>query len=352
MKRLCGDGIRSALLLTSMFVLSGLALGCGTTPNGQFCSEESPCPTGFECLESGCQKIDSPDASASCPVETHECTPNIPADWTGPMLRASLADNGQAFSECASADSAYAGGANLVAEAECECECTTAQFVSCTDATMEAVGGSSIGCSGALCNGGCLTQVLERGVCSAIDTGIRGENNVRLKPGTITGGSCIAGTGSLSGSADFEDTLAVCPKEVSVGDCGETASCTTLAPEGYAAETCIFQEGRHDCPAGTGYTERTLTFTSFNDERSCGSCDCDLPQAGSSCGGETTACSKGGSGSQGAGCVASSNWNATSAYQWDPDPNDVSCEPGDTLPELSGEVTGVDPTTICCTPAK
>ena len=151
------------------------------------------------------------------------------------MLRASLADNGQAFSDCASADGAYAGGANLVAAGECECECTTATTVSCTDAKMEAVGGGSIGCNIAQCSGGCFTQVLEPGVCLAIDSELRSENNVRLRPGTITGGSCIAGTGSLSASADFEDTLAVCPKEVSVGDCGETASCTVLAPEGFAA---------------------------------------------------------------------------------------------------------------------
>ncbi len=349
MKRSCGGARRRGFLISSLLVLAGLGLGCGTTTNAQFCDEATPCPTGLECVDSACAEIDGPDASPSCPTATHQCVPNVPADWSGPMLSAELG-NGEAFAACAAEEGAFVGGGSFEAAGECECSCTTAETVSCTEATMEAVGGSSIGCSFALCKGGCLTQSLQPGLCSPATVGILGENNVRMTPGALTGGSCVEGSGSATPAAEFQELLAMCPGEITDGDCGETAACAALAPEGFAQSSCIYQVGNHECPAESGYTERTVSFASLADERSCDSCECELPSAGTSCGGVVNSCSAP-SVSQDNGCVASSVWN-NQPFEYAPDPNDVECAPIEASLAVKGEVTGVDPTTICCTPTE
>ncbi len=343
---------RTGLALAGL-ALAGLALGtgCGTTPNGQFCDETRPCPDGYDCTDSACSASPAPDASPSCPVATHQCVPNTPADWTGPMLRTELG-NEEAFTACAAEAGSYVGGGSFETGGSCECSCTTAETVSCTDAKMEAVGGGSLGCGIAQCLGGCLTQEISPNVCTSMISGILGENNVRMRAGTIIGGSCIEGSlAPITPAAEFDDLVAMCPGETTEGDCGESAACAPLAPEGFAQESCIYRVGDHECPADSGFTEKTTSFARLNDVRSCGACECELPTAGTSCGGETVSCNISGV-TQDSTCVSSSVWNVgATAFQYNPDPADVECVPTEVNPVLSGEVRGVDPTTICCTPS-
>lgn len=346
-------GASGALVAVAIAAL-GLA-GC-VKENNDFCVSNADCESGQDCIDKTCDDSLEPDASLECPAQSHQCLPAAPADWNGPTIRAEIAID-EALPDCAApAMGGLANGAGFEPGGSCDCSCTTAATLSCTNGRVENTDSGAAGCfPGTPCQGQCPGQELTPNVCTSMSATIDDQTRMRFIAGTINSGTCEAPTLTETlPEAVFEEHVALCAVETTVGGCGDEGVCAPSNPPGFADESCIFREGVHDCPADSAFTEQTISFASLTDNRSCGSCACDLPANGLCSGiiqgSPNTACSIAGEGQATSSCELSSAWSNENAFTYSPVPNMVNCAPAESNPAVIGEVAGVDAVTVCCTP--
>lgn len=337
------------------FVLGGstLLLGCGTTENHEFCDEETPCESSGRCVANEClPKFDAgDDVSPACPEASHECVPDAPDGWSGPASRAVL-EKGDVAPICADViQGGLTAGIEFDETASCECSCTRATQVNCSAAVVEAREDSGLSCRNTTCLvGTCPAQEIPQNDCTIMNNNVRIALNVRVYPGSIISGSCEPPTKTEEFSAkEFTSNVALCALETSSDGCDSGNLCAPLPESDFAEERCIYQEGDHECPVGSLYSERVLSFQRLDDTRACPDCSCGLPQAGTKCGGTVSECAGASpENEQGTGCAASSTWNSIAGLNYTPDPTVVDCVPATELPDVEGALVGAEPVTVCC----
>ncbi len=131
--------------------------------------------------------------------------------------------------------------------------------------------------------------------------------------------------------------------------------CAPPAPQEF--KQCIWIEGDAMCPTPSPYTERTVRYEDFEDDRACSECTCGSPDGvceGPIIGFSNSNCSIGldneTSDGESSVCLVDSNDGNTPnfvAARVNVDPVAACPASGGTL---SGEVTETGATTICCTP--
>jgi hypothetical protein len=149
--------------------------------------------------------------------------------------------------------------------------------------------------------------------------------------------------------------------------------CSTACPDsgmrcvigpttGFVATACVFQSGDVPCPM-TGYVNKSVFYTGFNDSRSCSTCSCNGVDGGTCVNiGQGTASSM--TAYTASDCTGSSWTDLTldvcSLYAMNtliPNPASVSylptithgdCSGVSMAPQPQGSVTPMGPTTVCC----
>jgi hypothetical protein len=280
-----------------------LAPGC-FSDNADFCDVDEQCSGSQVCnAESNTCEAAGPageGADAGAPDEEvcdDSCLPSTPEGWTGPVARAD-APTGEELPGCSEVFSEDLGVMNseIIEQGSCDCECGDASGLSCGSGSLNEWTQTESTCELGQCNviatgnggSGCFEDSISiaPNSCVTIPDFLKDEDFLRAGFGTLSGGSCSAPSvsGELSSAFGSQTRLCQLPAENEGCESGEV--CAPEAPADFAEGLCIVQEGEHECPIGSGFTERTVLFTGIDDQRSCdtGSCSCDAPTG--SCGGK------------------------------------------------------------------
>jgi hypothetical protein len=347
-------GWRHGLLVVAV---AGVALiGC-TKNNATFCDTIDDCESGQDCIGNVCETIEIPDASIECPVATHQCIELAPDGWSGPALRAdALAGETPPTCPADYSDATPTTLHGLSADGSCACTCGNAATLACSDARIEGRDDSSqLNCQITQClPGSCPSTTLTPNTCTTFSPA-SAEPRYKQFRGSVTSGTCEPGTPADNlNPAAFSDQTSLCSASAAaLGEgCAMGSTCAELAPDGFDAEMCIFQAGTHDCPEGSIFSERLLTFDSIDDQRSCDTCDCDVG-VGGTCGTiaiytNSTNCSTAGI-ALSATCTDNLG-GAVPRAEYHVAASGHPCEPVAASPPPTGEATGADPTTVCCVP--
>jgi len=280
-----------------------------------------------------------------------ECVPPPPNQWDGPAVRYF----GSAFDVLPSCPAPWSGGqdigfGNIVGAAHTCSNCACgAPSVSCGAATTPCYNvGSCGGLAGTASpplNGNCE----DTGFTMALD-GIG--NTARGQNVPIVGGCTASGGVVTKPPADWENPGIVCTGGTSVEGCvnpGEV--CAFIPPAPYEKKFCITRNGNRTCPAD--YPDKQLIDSSFNDTRSCTSCNCGSPSGVSCSGGQTTlysglSCSGSTDVINNNGTCQSLSFNARSSrLTLVPAPSGVgSC--AESGGSTSGSASGGSQETMCC----
>ncbi len=360
-----------------------LGLNACSKVNDDYCRAASECETGQACTGNLCVDVgigepdanqtdatpimydagpNDPDATPVCPAATHQCLPEAPTGWTGPTARAEIGVD-DPVPACATEAGGLAAGAGFeAAVGSCSCSCGTVQNINCTPARVESIEApAAIVCASANCLGaGCepFVNVPQDTCVPWAPVFANSDNYLRTVPGKFVAGTCAVGqlTENIPNES-FDEKIGLCAVEQVVGDCGVSAFCAPARQTGFLEESCIYQAGIHDCPTDSVFSEQTITYASLTDTRSCDSCDCNLPALNTSCASALTGhpyqpsgleCTVLGYASSDL-CNLKSNYSITSgSFKYSPT---ADCSPTQTTPALLGEVTGVNPVTVCCQPA-
>jgi hypothetical protein len=163
----------------------------------------------------------------------------------------------------------------------------------------------------------------------------------------VSGGDCDPIDDSDIPPVAWTDTFLTC-EAANSGGCEDDGTCV---PGDVDTPICISQPGNLECPAGP-WTERTLVFQNFEDDRACTQCTCGEPTG--PCGGgfifwndSNGGCNTGLLGIYEAGNVCIDEPNATHV-QLDTNHLDASCAPSGGDPV--GSADPIDPLTLCCLP--
>jgi hypothetical protein len=282
-------------------------------------------------------------STGTCASSDEICLP-APAGWSGPVVvledtSAPLPCGGNWSNEVFTA---YQGP--IEAPSECSgCECAppldggcevpeVTVYQSNTCAAVKAVGSSGPGCT-ALPN--------------------LGGSGISAAPANPTPGDCFPNGGDLTeGPISWAAQARLCDG-APAGDACQGGTCYP-APEG-DARVCVYRDGEHECPPG--YSNQHALHHGALDERTCTACQCG-PEEGAECAGmlygytASVPCDVANPDTgaqlipQDDSCqdVAGSVWKHT---RWQEGPRmPGACEP--TGGEPGGEVTPVDPVTVCC----
>lgn len=357
---------KQLFLATAMLV--GLSftslLACGS-PNAQLCTASEQCEAGRDCVDGVCAVIrDAPDGAPAsaladagkppvvCGGEGETCVATAPTGWSGPALRVDQDPGATPSCPASFQGGQVIGFDGLQAGGSCGCSCTDTTDFACTsgsiqgrDAAFNNLDACFNECTGAST---CTAQFLQTGVCTTISSTVRARELLRLDAGTVFGGTCSPGTISDNlQEPNFSAQISLCLADIAPG-CEEGSSCIAPAPVPFDEGMCIFQEGQHECPADSIYSERTVIFANYDDQRSCETCSCEI-RSGEACGtievfNDDSSCS---------GTPINTNGPCTTM------PNLISpraklkpytsieCLPT-ANPPISGQVSGAGATTVCC----
>lgn len=353
-----------------------LAPGC-FSDNADFCDQDDQCGESQVCnTASNTCEAALAGADAGAPEVEEEvcadtCLSSAPEGWTGPVARADAA-MGDTLASCGEVFSNDLGVMNsdIIELGSCDCECGDATGLSCTNGFLrEWTTNSESACELNSCdiiNGSCfdITQTIFPNTCMEISSAVRDDPFLRATFGNLRGGSCSAPSVSGELSSAFGSQTRLCGLPANSTGCESGEVCAPEAAEDFAEGLCIVQEGEHECPIASGYTERTLLFTGIDDQRSCdtGSCSCDAPTG--SCGGKfefynggvndlcigALATLQNGTGpfaNNGNLCQAIPANATTTAYVIDLEGRD--CQQNGS-PATNGESVGTGTSTVCCMP--
>jgi hypothetical protein len=237
---------------------------------------------------------------------------------------------------------------DLDAQGGCSCSCgndNKPSSVTCSEAKVSVYSSTSFNCN-VFCQTGCPSvKVPEGGTCVALNGNFDDYNNWYVGRGTIQSATCKPAELSNSiAQAEFQVEERYCAAPSEGYSCSAGGTCVPQLDEGLEPELCIYRDGDHECPAD--YTEKTLRFQSFNDDRACSACECEEPTG--SCGGAVSGHSASSCSDLGiaynAGCTAQpSVLPAYLRYHRD---SNLSCTP--TGGELVGSAEAAEPVTVCC----
>ena len=118
---------------------------------------------------------------------------------------------------------------------------------------------------------------------------------------------------------------------------------------------CVYREGEHDCPAAP-YSERSVYYESFDDQRSCSECTCG-DSSGKCTGSFTFSYNNSGSNCPGDWSNGSASFSSCLVPIDNTKPSQISVStpvPDGSCPPLGGELQGEigleGAVTVCCAP--
>jgi hypothetical protein len=94
---------------------------------------------------------------------------------------------------------------------------------------------------------------------------------------TVSGGSCPASVIADIPGAFHETRVTPCDGAAAIAGCQNGFSCLPNPAAPFDSALCIWRVGDFACPAGSGYEQRSVYHTDFDDTRDCGVCTCESP---------------------------------------------------------------------------
>ncbi len=279
------------------------------------------------------------DTGASACVGANACVEDAPPGWDGPGA-IYVGDSDAPPPACGVyPDSATTTFEDLAApDAACDCACGDPTGEGCSGGTLRQYSGFN--CVTLAQNSWDIGQS-----CVNLDSG--SGSRWRLSGVEYEAEPCAPQPSMELPEVGFDTAVLTCEGAVDAGGC-EQGVCLPTAADPFEPGLCVWTEGDVACPGGT-YSERTVRYTDFQDDRGCDACACAAPEGecstaqvsliSSSCGNLpfTTIV-------QGSCTAAGSSVGAVDLLTGGPS---GSCAPvgGETA---TGEVTPTSAVTYCC----
>lgn len=326
----------------------GSSGGTDGSSSGEPASSTGDTPTTAGSSSSGGSPDEGSSSSSGTPNPTGPsscsgtCAPPIPSGWEGPVKTgANAVDCNGGFADPAGA---FFSDFDPGQEA-CDCDCQPVDAACAATVEVQVYGAG--GCAAEpdyvanVDDTACFT--FEGPFPAALDDPaaptVLAADFFSIAPVLVEGGTCAAeGTFNKGG---FNDSVQLCAPTAEPSLCDEGGPC--IADN---SDTCVFQEGEHECP--DGYPVQTLGFSGADDQRECGECDCGTPEGlcEASLTLQTDACGAGTTITN-ADCLDIGNTAITSAT-YDPGEATITCGGGTGTAPISGTVEPTNPVTICC----
>ena len=271
-------------------------------------------------------------------VSDEVCVPKAPTGWSEPVAMVEQA--GPALPSCLAAYPTKGPKANSDFQpgaASCKCSCGTISGIKCT-----ASAGLYRGVSNCFNGGGTFQQYVSPSSCTNPKVSISTRFSVK-PPAPSNHGSCKTAANHVLPTPTWGKYGQICTANYKASACGNDGLCAKKIATPF--KLCVYRPGDHDCPKAV-FTDKTLTYGDFTDNRTCGTCTC---KASSKCQGSVVL---------GSSCSSSSLTKTlkcnqttsvlTSDYlKYVPSPIG-SCAPN--KPSVSGTAVPTGQTTTCCQP--
>jgi hypothetical protein len=280
----------SGIAIACGLVCAGMACGSGFTATGDdggpgdsslvdgrydgtlgdASGDSAPAPDAGQRLDAPAEGI-SVDGGTPCDPMTSQCA-TVPSGWTGP-IEVYLGSGPPP--QC---DTGYDGGrvngsASFDASpAQCGCACGPAAGLACSSPTVSFY-------RAALCDGSpCETQQFEAGACGAIGPGCLTQlSSASILPSVVVDGGCPPQPTIDVPDATWGSGIAGCMAGGATQQgCSPGAVCVPKAMTPFEPRLCVSAPGDGiPCPAV--YTNQTVYYEGFQDNRGCTQCSCGLP---------------------------------------------------------------------------
>lgn len=209
---------------------------------------------------------DTVEPEPSCPFRSHDCVPQAPLTWAGPVLFVESSTS-EAEPPCDDAfpDLVFSRSFDLSAEpAACGCSCNSPASVTCPSATLRRYNSND-------CSGSPTHTSTVNSTCTNVSNGLTGN---RLATASLPASAqCSAVPSVQIPEAAFQSRVTACaPAEVS--ECDDGSQCLPLPNDG---RLCVYAPGELDCPDGE-YQDRSVYYATYDDTRQCSTCTCTDPQ--------------------------------------------------------------------------
>jgi hypothetical protein len=293
-----------------------------------------------------------PDVAPPTTCAAAQCVPAAPAGWTGPLAFASVASPSTApacptnFAPALSAHTGLVPIPGTCSSCTCSvsssyCEIAGANVYS-NDSCTQFLQTSTVSTNACTAVGG-------SGTVMATDLGL-----TATAKATCASGGGVLQPGATAWSADVVACKA--PDAALVqANCPGGDVCAPSAGAPFASKACVMQAGDVACPAA--YSQKQLVYGSFADAEACSACSCSASPSKNTCSGFPSIaffpddkCAQTSVDTYAAGqCISTGSTDqAMSMELVDVSPPSVTCAAGQST--LSGSVSAVDPTTVCCLP--
>jgi hypothetical protein len=236
--------------------------GAGSGAGGSAAGDDEDCDNGED--DDGDGDVDCADED--CDERT--CAREAPDGWLGPAVLF----EGDVPDDCPNAydDELARGGLSANADdADCDtCSCSPAS-PDCA-ANLRFSVGEDDSCGGTVCE-----TALSASCINWSPSCLDGLSTAYLETEIGSGGSgCTPSAQSPSlPDAEWDDPMLACGADgLERNGCAAGRVCAPPLPDG--AALCIVRSGDRACPSGA-YSDRTVYYTDFDDNRSCSACECD-----------------------------------------------------------------------------
>ena len=314
-------------------------------------------------IEDATDRLDAADGSpdviipSDAPACASTCAMAPPLGWDGPfaVFEATGGPPSPTAPDCtgAFAKTIYDGTSSLVAPpASCTCECGAVTGATCIPPKVDFYSdtGCATKCSANQPTSAIACAPLTNGGCGADPKGIT------VGPTVASGGVCTKTDVTDKKPAAWETTFRLCAMPAPIiqrCDAGQVCVANPTLPQA-PGTLCVARPGDAECPSG--YAVKKSAYTSFKDDRACGTCTCGQPH-------DVTCSPYTGKFRDGPNCSAGNHpWASDSACYTGVKPSSVETSGSATEGVASGgacdrqtggvptgSATPAAPTTICCT---
>ncbi|GEM_PF-3972169 len=337
------------LVLATALGFSAVTSGCFEDPSSTTDTDSDTADTDTDIdtdteIDTG-SGSDSDSGSEGCPADEHICVESVEG-WAGPSLRYEGPATTPAPACPGALQIGFEGASALeIPPADCGCACDPPADVGCGGVRLEYHGPD------AAC-GDPAQLMFPSDMC--LDFG--GEFfatrywTLNLDELGVTGTPCQPSGEPDLPAPEYESRTLVCAGATDLGGCTSGSVCVPEPDLPFQSGYCVWREGDVQCPLNSSYSQRSVDYTGFDDERECTACGCGSlggecsdvqiqlksePDCGGLDGGVVTEGS----------CVSATQAVDSGVFTYAVDP---SCPV--TGGELDGEVLELQPHTICCIP--
>lgn len=315
------------------------ASGSGSSsPGTAGSSTDAPTSSTDAAAESSSGRTDDTDEPPQMCGAGQVCRPSLPMDWQGPAA-VSVGD------DTASRPGMFVPHPPLVRlneppEGSCNCACTNID-VQC-ETTLAVTQATDLNC---------MAPTVIAEISDSCSTSIASVPNARIDVGDFSASATCQSPTATGFFAQLDTSpVLVCDAPAEVGMCpGGECFAPAIASLDHV---CAFRPGIHTCPPDQPYSERFIVGESLTDDRSCPQCTCNEP-AGLICNGTPVIHTNDSCVGAGTPITEGCQTVPTDGSGFNARLTDVNfigdtCSPADATPDPLGDVTTVDPLTLCC----